>query len=1188
MACSLDTLGKGKSTLYKELIDTYGEDIADTVFIKIHSEDFKQFFGNWELYYNYDYIKDNILIPNHKTREAASAHAKELNDRFGKGSAQAISKRDGTKKVILNRPINVSAAVNKQGEPMLMYNLDSFDTFTSDKKKAGQFDSSGYSGHFPVPSIGEIKPMFLNVASFDSKVGTVAVATHTQVQVAGTFHTNEANTMTLGELQKEEKVIKEKTKSLEKGDKSAESLRKLELLARRSIDILRKKKTIYEAKNQKGGVAKMNKLISSITREIRDKEFSTAVLNFIYYGFERSNNIDIKSITDIEKKYYAKGATKEDKRKQLQRLEKAMDALSSFDVVTNFFGEMEGVAISDPRFDEEIIDREFRNKYIAVIKSNIQSAKDTYLKLTYDLGADFLMQFNSDPNLTKKKLQSMFVHMTDDVHNLTAKFGAMADSRDQVLALVAKAIERKKNEVAKREQYFQQTKLRVEAELLQKFQGKKVSHEAMYNFMLERDGNGKLTGHYIHPNSEKGKALPAPQLRFLNFFHLEYSNAQKKIHKNFRKGTELPAILKNLDERIADKSSTGVIKSTIKSTQEKFTFTSDETEYIETLTDENGKVIKVVPIKYVSHEKIDPNDISVDLESSLSRFVTMADNYETMNGIVTEIEGIKMLLSDKRQVTQKLGSKKYLTKGTTKENTKSAIEFNAYKMLIDNVDMQLYGEFKNTEFAGNLNVGKTADTIRGLTATVQLGFNPRSALNNLVMGNMANFFEGRGGQFYTSTHLRKAKAIYAKNLPGFLSDATKRYNDNMINVFMNQHNIFQAFDDFGNPLPSHVAANRFMSNASQLMQEGGEHEIQVEQAVAILLSHKVIDGKVYSFQEYMVKEGVANNKAEKKKFEALTSVFETLKKEDNITTSSVSNEEMAKLTERIKALYRRSHGNYSKLTKAAANKQWQYRLALLFRSWLQPGFDRRFAPEKFNSGNEKRMVPNEAGIPTETTFEEFLRNNKVTNSSKTRKEFKKHKIVESSVEYAFNQQLGAHIGGNYRIAYNFMRQLVRDTEGIALITAYRGENGYNNLPEWKKSALKSTVTELATFALLTVVVNALAEIGGDDDDSLLLNATVYQMYRLKSEVGFWINPLEVPKILRSPSATLGMTEKIAKAIGYSLEPLVTWEDWSVYKSGYHKGETKASRYWRDVTPYYGQISSWYDYGEYVKNVKKFM
>ena len=96
------------------------------------------------------------------------------------------------------------------------------------------------------------------------------------------------------------------------------------------------------------------------------------------------------------------------------------------------------------------------------------------------------------------------------------------------------------------------------------------------------------------------------------------------------------------------------------------------------------------------------------------------------------------------------------------------------------------------------------------------------------------------------------------------------------------------------------------------------------------------------------------------------------------------------------------------------------------------------------------------------------------------------------------------------------------------------------------------------------------------------------MYRLKSEVGFWINPLEVPKILRSPSATLGMTEKIAKAIGYSLEPLVTWEDWSVYKSGYHKGETKASRYWRDVTPYYGQISSWYDYGEYVKNVKKFI
>ena len=127
------------------------------------------------------------------------------------------------------------------------------------------------------------------------------------------------------------------------------------------------------------------------------------------------------------------------------------------------------------------------------------------------------------------------------------------------------------------------------------------------------------------------------------------------------------------------------------------------------------------------------------------------------------------------------------------------------------------------------------------------------------------------------------------------------------------------------------------------------------------------------------------------------------------------------------------------------------------------------------------------------------------------------------------------------ITYEFLKQMRQELKGtgMGLAIINKDKNGWNNLPEWKKQGVKRTFSEIAFFVSTLVLISVLGAPDDDDDEltAAAKNMMIYQAYRLKSELAFYVHPGETLKILRSPSATVSTVEKLGNAL------------WSVGKSG---------------------------------------
>ena len=291
--------------------------------------------------------------------------------------------------------------------------------------------------------------------------------------------------------------------------------------------------------------------------------------------------------------------------------------------------------------------------------------------------------------------------------------------------------------------------------------------------------------------------------------------------------------------------------------------------------------------------------------------------------------------------------------------------------------------------------------------------------------------------------------------------------------------------------------------------------VQTQMAMAMTKSHRVINGKVLNYMDWIIQYNMPKTKKSQEEFNKLgTDVFSVINGDEAV---DISEKEMHMLSERIKGVYQRNHGNYTKTDRSALQQKALGRLALRLRGWLKPGWDRRFARETF-----------------------------------------------AGKDY-FNQRMGANIGGNYTTAWNFLRAIQKENKNLLVSLAVlfdKNKNGWEQLPEWKKSNIKRTLGEVVALVGLTILISMLGD--PDDEDDWMTSMAVYQAYRLRSELRFYTSPAEAFNILRSPAAALGTTEKIGKAIDHLLH-------WDVYERGDRKGELKVKKDIEDLIPYASQI-----------------
>lgn len=509
------------------------------------------------------------------------------------------------------------------------------------------------------------------------------------------------------------------------------------------------------------------------------------------------------------------------------------------------------------------------------------------------------------------------------------------------------------------------------------------------------------------------------------------------------------------------------------------------------LTDENDNPKLFLPVHYspgkgkTEAERAEILETqSFDIASIYYNWYKMAVEYGEKNAILPEMELTKHLIENRR--VTKLDSKSNPIinaneKLRNKELTKTGMQSLIAAQLNDWFEAVVYG--KRTKDEGTFTIlgkefdkAKTFDKLNAYTAYNLLGFNLVQGVANAALGETMQIAEALAKEHYTMKDYHKASRIYAKNLFGIVGDIGSRQPINIVNLIMER---FDILHDYGAPdkfRKSSKFRQLMQSDTIFFMARAGEHEMQARAAIAILNNLNAVN-----------KEGkpILDEKGKP------VSIFDSLEVKDNKLVVkegvSLSDEQIDVIGHKIKRLLSRMHGEYSDLGRVALQRTALGRLAYMFRKFMVQGWKRRME-------TSKRL--NEDGT----------------------KAFKYNELGEFFTE------------GAYRTTGKFMINFARDWNKFSLEVARQNSRGLTTM---ERANIRRTVTEMIAWGLISWGSTVLLTMKGetdDDDAKLALSHAAYQLLRLKSELAFFVNPMEAAKILRSPAASMSVIENVGKMI----------------------------------------------------------
>ena len=124
-----------------------------------------------------------------------------------------------------------------------------------------------------------------------------------------------------------------------------------------------------------------------------------------------------------------------------------------------------------------------------------------------------------------------------------------------------------------------------------------------------------------------------------------------------------------------------------------------------------------------------------------------------------------------------------------------------------------------------------------------------------------------------------------------------------------------------------------------------------------------------------------------------------------------------------------------------------------------------------------------------------------------------------------------------------------------------------NLLEVEKANIRRTIGEMIFLVGTWIMISALTKAMDDDDeDDWYLSFLAYQAARFKSELLFFVNPIEAMRILRSPMASMSVVENTANILSQLLS-----DPGELYQRGHWKGKPKIVKDFINFIPVQRQV-----------------
>ena len=421
----------------------------------------------------------------------------------------------------------------------------------------------------------------------------------------------------------------------------------------------------------------------------------------------------------------------------------------------------------------------------------------------------------------------------------------------------------------------------------------------------------------------------------------EYLDAQKLIPEKQRLDYFLPNVPKTSTERLIEN---GIGKTLKKGFQEKFKTQVYDVGYekkdadLEDLENDKGinertslaslggVEVKFLPTYFT--QKIDADDISLDVTRSVLLFSQMAKNYNAMNEISGETTMLKAIVGKREVVSSTSKGEVLIDAFAKKEGYLKFINQNgesySKRHLDAFIDMVVYGEMtKAQEFIG-LDIAKITDTLISYSAITSLALDAMKGVANNLQGNIQMVIEAAAGDYFNSKNLFNAKKNYKLGTP-FLQDFGKPVPVSLEGKLVEYYDAMQGEfkDQYGKKISNSAFLRLFNTNTLFYNMHAAEHEIQVTTMFALMDAEKVIDNEtgeeitLFDAHKKYGRDGVHDN-----------TNFTLKRKED--------------FENRLHAINKRLQGVYNDFDKGTAQRYALGRALIMYRKHMVPAYMRRF------------------------------------------------------------------------------------------------------------------------------------------------------------------------------------------------------------------------------------------------------
>lgn len=619
-------------------------------------------------------------------------------------------------------------------------------------------------------------------------------------------------------------------------------------------------------------------------------------------------------------------------------------------------------------------------------------------------------------------------------------------------------------------------------------------------------------------NKQYDKIRDTPELKeFYKYFQnkmLEKANYLPTTYEVSK--YKIPNLLKSLINDVSDLTNSESRKLILQSVKDSlFNY-----EYY----DDNGELVPInelekldfIPIKYLG--EIDPKQKADDLGQVLIKWCQFCNMYKEMSEALPKVRLMEKLINENSYIK---GDK--IVKGT---------ETNLSKMVNDYIKMQVLGR-KNSEDSdytlsetplldeeGNeigikkVQLSTLIDSSIKYVSLLNIGYNPFTALNNIIVGNLNNFYDASGGRFFTKSNFMEAFKIISTQ--GYKEDSKLNQLIELIRPFQ-EYMDAQYMEEIysSNTLKEGFKAYSWMRK--------GEYINQGVPMIAKLLNKKV-----------QTKDGKSISLWDAWKTDEDGKIYW-----DKETTGIKLDEKFInKLRNEVQRINQYIHGRYTPEDASVLKQHWWFRGAILFRSWIPSALESRFIGYR----EDTRL-----GLPVEGRYISFKN------------------FIDKGIDWRDEK-------GKLRpkVHFKLYGQMLKEVwDGVEKLS------DKSVLTELEVANMRKNATEISIMISITALTALFS--GGDDDKKRDLNPVeklyLDQLNRINNDIyqfvtpGFYLGLYENQPLLRTYKQLLGAVINLPHIVGNSSDDF--------YRSGNRKGENKEWSRIIELTPLIKQVNEFH-------------